>query len=93
MHIEKLNAETLSPHVLSEKNHRAKLRDQKILFAMSTIEDLLLDSQLKWGMLLPISIAMVLVGLLRSNLTELLSSKPKLEFFKKAREKYVYTLN
>lgn len=54
------------------------------------IEDLLLDPQLKWWMLLPISIAMVLVGLLRSNVTYLLSLKPKIEFFKNAREKYVH---
>lgn len=53
------------------------------------IDDLLLDSQLKWGMLLPISIAMVLVGLLRANLTVLFALRPKLELFKKSREKYV----
>lgn len=53
------------------------------------IDDLLLDSQLKWGMLLPISIAMVLVGLLRANLTVLFALRPKPDLFKKSREKYV----
>lgn len=53
------------------------------------IEDLQLDPQLKWWMLLPISIAMVLVGLLRSNITELMSLGPKVDFFKRARERYV----
>lgn len=54
------------------------------------IDDLLLDPLLKWWMLLPISLAMVLVGLLRSNVTFLISPKPKLEYFRNAREKYVY---
>lgn len=53
------------------------------------IDELLLDTQLKWGMLLPISVAMVLVGLLRASLTVVFALKPKLHFFKKSREKYV----
>lgn len=53
------------------------------------IDDLLLDPQLKYWMLLPITVAMVLVGLLRSNVTYLLTSKPKIEPVKNAREKYV----
>lgn len=51
--------------------------------------DLLLDPQLKWWMLLPISLAMVVVGLLRSNVTFLLALKPKIEPFRSSREKYV----
>lgn len=53
------------------------------------IDDLLLDPQLKYWMLLPITVAMVLVGLLRANVTYLLTSKPKIEPMKNAREKYV----
>lgn len=37
-------------------------------------------------MLIPISVAMVLVGLLRSNITYLLNLKPKNVSFKAARE-------
>lgn len=51
------------------------------------IDDLLLDPQLKYWMLLPITVAMVLVGLLRANVTYLLTSKPKIEPMKNAREK------
>lgn len=51
------------------------------------VPELLVDPQLKWWMLLPISIAMVLVGLLRSNITFLLSLKPKVDTLKAAREK------
>ncbi|OVF09483.1 putative ER membrane protein complex subunit [Clavispora lusitaniae] len=51
------------------------------------IAELLIDPQLKWWMLLPISVAMVLVGLLRSNVTYLVTPKPKLEPLKSAREK------
>ncbi|KAK6465936.1 integral membrane protein DUF106-domain-containing protein [Scheffersomyces coipomensis] len=53
---------------------------------MST-PDLLLDPQLKYWVLLPISFVMVLVGLLRSNATYLLQPGPKLEEFKALREK------
>lgn len=53
------------------------------------IDDLLLDPQLKYWMLIPITVAMVLVGLLRANATYLLTSKPKVEPVKNAREKYV----
>lgn len=48
--------------------------------------DLLLDPQLKYWVLLPISVAMVLVGLLRSNATFLLQTQPKLEAYKTVRE-------
>ena len=51
--------------------------------------DLLLDPQLKYWVLLPISVAMVLVGLLRSNITYLLQPQPKLENYKNLRERYV----
>ncbi|KAK6201606.1 integral membrane protein DUF106-domain-containing protein [Scheffersomyces amazonensis] len=53
---------------------------------MST-PDLLLDPQLKYWVLLPISFVMVLVGLLRSNITYLLQPGPKLEEYKAIREK------
>ncbi|OBA19447.1 transmembrane protein [Metschnikowia bicuspidata var. bicuspidata NRRL YB-4993] len=49
-------------------------------------ETLLLDPQLKWWMLLPISVAMVLVGILRSNITFLLTLKRKALPVKAARE-------
>lgn len=52
--------------------------------------DLILDPQLKYWVLLPISFAMVLVGLIRSNVTYLLQPSPKLEDYKTLREKYVY---
>ncbi|CAI5760140.1 unnamed protein product [Candida verbasci] len=48
--------------------------------------DLLLDLQLKYWVLLPISLAMVLVGLLRSNITYLLQPNPKLQPYKQVRE-------
>jgi len=51
--------------------------------------DLVLDPQLKYWVLLPISFAMVLVGLLRSNITLLLTPAPKLTPYKISREKYV----
>lgn len=51
------------------------------------VPELLVDPQLTWWMLLPISVAMVLVGLLRSNITFLLALKPKIETLKTAREK------
>lgn len=51
--------------------------------------ELLLDSQLKWWMVVPISVAMVLVGLLRENLTFVLSSKPRPISFRLNREQYV----
>ncbi|KAI5950155.1 hypothetical protein KGF54_005303 [Candida jiufengensis] len=50
------------------------------------VPDLLLDPQLKYWVLLPISIAMVLVGLLRSNITYLIQPNPKLQEYKKVRE-------
>ncbi|KAK6458459.1 integral membrane protein DUF106-domain-containing protein [Scheffersomyces xylosifermentans] len=49
--------------------------------------DLLLDPQLKYWVLLPISFVMVFIGLLRSNITFLLQAPPKLEGFKAVREK------
>ncbi|KAK7679269.1 hypothetical protein QCA50_017654 [Cerrena zonata] len=49
--------------------------------------DLILDPQLKYWVLLPITFAMVLVGLLRSNVTLLLKPQPKLEGYKESREK------
>lgn len=55
---------------------------------MATLE-LILDHQLKWWMLVPISVAMVLVGLLRENLTFLLAQRPKIQPFRLAREQYV----
>lgn len=48
--------------------------------------DLLLDPQLKYWVLLPISVTMVLVGLLRSNATFLLETQPKLQEYKTVRE-------
>lgn len=54
-----------------------------------TVPDLLLDPQLKYWVLLPISLAMVLVGLLRSSITYLMQPQPKLEPYKKVREAYV----
>lgn len=51
--------------------------------------ELILDPQLKYWVLLPISFAMVLVGLVRNNITVLLANSPKLEDFKLSREKYV----
>lgn len=54
--------------------------------------ELQLDPQLKWWMLLPITVAMVLVGLLRANVTLLISLKPKIEPFRKVREGYVSIL-
>ncbi|EMG47292.1 hypothetical protein G210_2406 [Candida maltosa Xu316] len=52
--------------------------------------DLLLDPQLKYWVLLPISLAMVLVGLLRSNITYLLQPQPKLESYKNLREQFLH---
>ncbi|ODV82079.1 uncharacterized protein CANTADRAFT_4119 [Suhomyces tanzawaensis NRRL Y-17324] len=49
--------------------------------------DLILDPALKYWVLLPISFVMVLVGLIRSNVTYLLSPKPKLEPYRAVREK------
>lgn len=57
--------------------------------AMSAI-DLILDHQLKWCVLVPISVAMVLVGLLCENLTFLLAPNPKIYPFRLARERYVF---
>ncbi|KAF3994016.1 hypothetical protein FT663_00036 [Candidozyma haemuli var. vulneris] len=54
------------------------------------IDDLLLDPQLKYWMLLPITATMVLVGLLRANITYLLTPRPKVEPVKNAREKHNY---
>ncbi|CAK9441999.1 uncharacterized protein LODBEIA_P58040 [Lodderomyces beijingensis] len=51
-----------------------------------SVPDLLLDPQLKYWVLLPITLAMVLVGLLRSNITYLLQPQPKADGFKKLRE-------
>lgn len=51
--------------------------------------DLLLDPQLKYWVLLPISFVMVLVGILRANVTQLMMPTPKLTPFKVLREKYV----
>lgn len=53
------------------------------------VPDVLLDPQLKYWVLLPITLAMVLVGLLRSNITYLLQPQPKTEGFRKLRESYV----
>lgn len=54
---------------------------------MTTTPDLLLDPQLKYWVLLPISLTMVLVGLLRSNITTLfVTTKPKLPPYKASRE-------
>ncbi|KND96892.1 hypothetical protein QG37_06762 [Candidozyma auris] len=53
------------------------------------IDEITLDPQLKYWMLLPITVAMVLVGLLRSNVTYLITPRPKLDPVKNAREKYV----
>lgn len=49
-------------------------------------EELVLDPQLKYWVLMPISVVMVLVGLLRSSLTALLSPGPKRIPYKKIRE-------
>ncbi|EDK47286.1 conserved hypothetical protein [Lodderomyces elongisporus NRRL YB-4239] len=54
-----------------------------------SVPDMLLDPQLKYWVLLPITLAMVLVGLLRSNITYLLQPQPKTEGFRKLRESYV----
>ncbi|KAK8439855.1 hypothetical protein ACI3LY_004736 [Candidozyma auris] len=51
------------------------------------IDEITLDPQLKYWMLLPITVAMVLVGLLRSNVTYLITPRPKLDPVKNAREK------
>lgn len=48
--------------------------------------ELLLDPQLKYWALLPISFVMVLAGILRANITQLLTSGPKLTPFKQYRE-------
>lgn len=58
---------------------------------MSTMisPDLLLDPKLKYWVLLPISFVMVVVGLLRSNITLLLTPAPKLTPYKSSRESYV----
>lgn len=53
------------------------------------VEDLVLDPNLKFWVLIPISLVMVIVGLLRLSITSLLKKDPKLEDFKKNREKYV----
>ncbi|KAM9919575.1 hypothetical protein OXX80_000077 [Metschnikowia pulcherrima] len=50
--------------------------------------DLLLDPQLKWWMLIPITVAMVLVGVLRSNITFLLSSSQKPLTYRASREQH-----
>ncbi|KAI5960802.1 uncharacterized protein KGF55_004372 [Candida pseudojiufengensis] len=50
------------------------------------VPDLLLDPQLKYWVLLPISIAMVFVGLLRSNITYLIQPNQKLQDYKKVRQ-------
>lgn len=49
--------------------------------------DLILDPQLKYWVLLPISFAMVLVGLLRANVTALIAPGVKLEAYRNVREK------
>lgn len=51
------------------------------------LPDIELDPQLKYWVLLPISFVMVLVGLLRSNITVMMQPNPKLEPFRKIREK------
>lgn len=56
---------------------------------MSTF-DLVLDPQLKIWVLLPISFVMVLLGLLRSNITFLIQPGQKLEEHRALREKYVH---
>lgn len=50
-------------------------------------DELVLDPQLKYWVLLPISLVMVIVGLVRSNITNLLKPSPRLEEYKKNREK------
>jgi len=52
--------------------------------------DLILDPQLKYWVLLPISFVMVLVGLIRANVTFLMLPRKKLEDYKLLREKYVF---
>lgn len=52
------------------------------------IDDLFLDPQLKYWVLLPISIVMVIVGLVRSNVTGLLAPDVKLDNYKLSREKH-----
>lgn len=53
------------------------------------MEDVLLDPSLKWWMIVPISVAMVIVGVLRSLVSFLLALKPKTVPFRTARERYV----
>jgi hypothetical protein len=48
--------------------------------------DLLLDPQLKYWVLLPISVVMVMVGVLRANVTQLMAPGPRLVPFKRVRE-------
>lgn len=50
-------------------------------------ESLTLDPQLKYWVLLPISFVMVLIGLIRSNISLLLTPNPKLMPYKQLREK------
>lgn len=52
-------------------------------------QPLLLDSALRNWVLLPITLVMVLVGILRQNLMKLLESKPKLTTLTEARQQYV----
>ncbi|RLV92513.1 hypothetical protein JA1_003162 [Spathaspora sp. JA1] len=55
-----------------------------------TAPDLILDPQLKYWVLLPISIAMVLVGLIRNNITFLLQPSPKLQPYKQERQRHFH---
>lgn len=53
----------------------------------SSMIDLILDPQLKYWVLLPISVVMVVVGLLRSNITTLLKTDAKLDSYASVRER------
>jgi len=52
-------------------------------------QSLLLDSALRDWVLLPITLVMVLVGVLRNNLMKLLEGKPKMTTLTAARQQYV----
>ncbi|WFD28538.1 hypothetical protein MNAN1_003550 [Malassezia nana] len=52
-------------------------------------QPLLLDSALRNWVLLPITLVMVLVGILRQNLMKLLESKPKLTTLTEARQRHI----
>lgn len=86
--------------VRSQSQSRKKQKEKSEIISLSIIvnnyhplvtmiDELILDPQLKYWVLLPISIVMVIVGLVRSNITSLLGPDVKLEDAKKNREKYV----